>query len=156
MATGDGSRKLVAENRRARYEYLIEETFEAGIVLQGSEVKALRAGRANIGEAYATSDRGELYLINSHIEEYAQAGRFNHEARRPRKLLMHAREIARLIGSVEREGMTLVPLKLFFNPRGIAKVEIGLAKGKKLHDKRESEKKRDWDRQKARLMREKG
>jgi SsrA-binding protein len=150
------SRKLVAENRKARFNYDIEERLEAGIALKGSEVKSLRAGRANIAESYASEEGGELYLVNAHIAEYAGAARDGHAPTRPRKLLLHAREIARLIGGIHRQGMTLVPLKLYFNARGIAKVELGLAKGKKLHDKRETEKTRDWERQKRRLMREKG
>jgi SsrA-binding protein len=150
-------RKIVADNRRARFNYEIGEAIEAGIALQGSEVKSLREGKANIGESYVSPHGGEMWLINAHIPEYRQAGPFNnHEPRRPRKLLMHKREIGRLIGSVDREGMTIVPLKLYFNHRGIAKVEIALARGKKLHDKRETEKKRDWQREKARLLREKG
>ena len=156
MAPKRESGKLVAENRKARFNYDIEERLEAGIALKGSEVKSLRAGRANIAESYATEQGGELYLINAHISEYAGAARDGHAPARPRKLLLHAREIARLIGAVNRQGMTLVPLKLYFNVRGIAKVELGLAKGKKLHDKRDTEKKRDWERQKGRLMREKG
>lgn len=152
----DPARRFVAENRKARHNYEILETFEAGIALQGSEVKSLREGKANIAESYASAERGEIYLINSSIQEYRQANRFNHDERRPRKLLMHKREIARLIGAIEREGMTLVPLKLYFNDRGIAKVQLALARGKKLHDKRETEKKRDWNRQKARLLRERG
>ncbi|HEY6670160.1 MAG TPA: SsrA-binding protein SmpB [Methyloceanibacter sp.] len=148
--------KLVAENRKARFNYEIEEKLEAGIALVGSEVKSLRAGKANIAEAYATDERGELYLINAHISEYAGAARNGHAPLRPRKLLLHAREIARLLGAIQRQGMTLIPLKLYFNARGIAKVELGLGKGKKLHDKRDTEKKRDWDRQKGRVMREKG
>jgi SsrA-binding protein len=148
--------KLVAENRKARFNYEIEEKLEAGIALVGSEVKSLRAGKANIAEAYATDERGELYLINAHISEYARAARNGHAPLRPRKLLLHAREIARLLGAIRRQGMTLIPLKLYFNARGIAKVELGLGKGKKLHDKRDTEKKRDWDRQKGRVMREKG
>ena len=150
-------RRIVADNRKARFNYELGEAVEAGIALQGSEVKSLREGRANIGEAYVSPERGEMWLINAHIPEYRQAGPFNnHEPRRPRKLLMHKREIGRLIGSVEREGMTIVPLRLYFNQRGIAKLEIALARGKKLHDKRETEKKRDWQREKARLLREKG
>jgi SsrA-binding protein len=149
-------RRTVAENRKARHNYDIIETFEAGIALEGSEVKSLREGKANIAESYASPENGELYLINSSIQEYKQANRFNHEERRPRKLLMHKREIARLIGATEREGMTLVPLKLYFNPRGVAKVQVALAKGRKLHDKREAEKARDWQRQKARILRERG
>ena len=156
MAPKRESSKLVAENRKARFNYDIEEKLEAGIVLTGSEVKSLRAGRANIAESYATEEGGELYLINAHIAEYAGAARDGHAPTRPRKLLLHAPEIARLIGAVNRQGMTLVPLKLYFNARGIAKVQLGLAKGKKLHDKRDTEKKRDWERQKGRLMREKG
>ena len=156
MAPKRESGKLVAENRKARFNYDIEERLEAGIALKGSEVKSLRAGRANIAESYATEQGGELYLVNAHISEYAGAARDGHAPTRPRKLLLHAREIARLIGAVNRQGMTLVPLKLYFNARGIAKVELGLAKGKKLHDKRDTEKKRDWERQKGRLMREKG
>ncbi len=157
MSKKDGpARRVVAENRKARHNYDIVETFEAGIALEGSEVKSLREGKANIAESYASPEDGELYLINSSIQEYKQANRFNHEERRPRKLLMHKREIARLIGATEREGMTLVPLKLYFNDRGIAKVELALAKGRKMHDKREAEKSRDWQRQKARLLRERG
>lgn len=149
-------RKVIAENRRARHNYTIEENFEAGLQLTGSEVKSLRAGKANIAEAYASPEGDEIYLINANIPEYAQSGqRDNHEPRRQRKLLMHRREINRLIGAAQREGMTLVPLRLYFNERGIAKIEIGLGKGKKLHDKRETQKERDWQRQKARLMREK-
>ena len=148
--------KLVAENRKARFNYDIEEKLEAGIALLGSEVKSLRTGKANIADSYAASEGGELYLINAHIAEYTQAGRANHEPTRRRKLLVHRREMGRLAGAIKKEGMTLVPLKLYFNARGIAKVELGLGKGKKLHDKRETEKKRDWDRQKGRLMREKG
>jgi SsrA-binding protein len=129
--------------------------FEAGIVLTGSEVKSMRAGKTSIAESYATSRDGELWLLNSNISEYKQAGRFNHEPKRPRKLLLHQRQINKLIGAVEREGMTVVPLKIYFNDKGRAKVEIALAKGKKLHDKRESEKKRDWTRERGRLMRQK-
>ncbi len=156
MAEKGGNRRVVAENRRARFDYEIEDTFEAGLVLEGSEVKSLRAGKANIAESYASEEGGELYLINAYIPEYAQAGRQNHEPRRPRKLLLHKREANKLIGAVQREGMTLVPLKLYFNDRGIAKLSLALGRGKKIHDKRETERKRDWQRQKARLMREKG
>jgi len=152
----ESARRVVAENRKARHNYDILERFEAGIALEGSEVKSLREGKANIAESYASPEDGELYLINSSIQEYKQANRFNHEERRPRKLLMHKREIARLIGATEREGMTLVPLRLYFNDRGIAKVELALAKGRKQHDKREAEKQKDWQRQKARLLRERG
>ena len=152
----EGTRKLVAENRKARFNYEISETFEAGLALQGTEVKSLRRGKANIGDAYAGPSGDELFLFNVHIPEYLEANRFNHETRRPRKLLLHRREINRLIGATQREGMTIVPLRLYFNPKGIAKVELGLARGKKLHDKRETEKKRDWERERGRLMREKG
>ena len=152
----DAPRRSVAENRKARYEYEISDTFEAGIVLTGSEVKSLRAGKANIAESYATEEGGEIYIINANIQAYKEANRFNHEERRPRKLLLHKREISKLIGAIQREGMTLIPLRLFFNDKGRAKLDIGLAKGKKLHDKRQTEKNRDWDRQKARLLREKG
>jgi len=148
--------KVVAENRKARFNYEIGETFEAGIVLTGSEVKSLRAGKATIAEAYADARDGELWLINSNIPEYLQAGRFNHAPKRPRKLLLHEREINKLVGAVEREGMTIVPLKLYFNERGRAKVEIALGRGKKLHDKRETDRKRSWDRERGRLMRLKG
>jgi len=147
--------KLVADNRRARFNYEIGETFESGIVLTGSEVKSLRAGKATIGESYADSRGGEMWLINSNIPEYQQAGRFNHLPKRPRKLLLHQRQINKLAGAVEREGMTVVPLKLYFNERGRAKVEIALARGKKLHDNRETLKKRSWDRERGRLLRQK-
>jgi SsrA-binding protein len=150
------NRKLIAENRRARHDYFIEETIEAGIQLLGTEVKSLRAGRANIAESYASPERGELWLINAHIPEYPPAGQFNHEPRRPRKLLVRARELKKLIGAVEREGRTLAPLKLYFNERGVAKLELALAKGKKAHDKRAATKDREWKRQQSRLLREKG
>src|SRR5262245_50723321 len=136
--------KVVADNRKARFNYLIGETFEAGIVLSGSEVKSMRTGKASIGESYAAARDGELWLYNSNISEYRQAGRFNHAPKRPRKLLLHRRQINKLIGAVEREGMTVVPLKLYFNVKGRAKIEIALARGKKLHDKRETERKRSW------------
>ena len=148
--------KVVADNRKARFNYEIGETIEAGVSLTGSEVKSLRNGRANIGESYAATRDGELWLYNSNISEYKQAGRFNHAPKRPRKLLLHRRQINKLIGAVEREGMTVVPLKIYFNDKGRAKVEIALARGKKLHDKRQTEKKRDWQREKGRLMRQKG
>jgi SsrA-binding protein len=156
MAEGLNGGPPVAQNRRARREYIIEETLEAGIVLQGTEVKSLRAGKASLGEAYAGPKDGDIYLINCTIQEYPNAGKFNHEPRRPKKLLLHKRERDRLLGAVKREGVTLVPLKIYFNRRGIAKLEIGLAKGRKQHDKRQLEKSRDWQRQKARLMRNKG
>lgn len=148
--------KIIAEHRRARYDYLIEETLEAGIQLTGTEVKALREGRANIAESYASAERGELYLINSHIPPYGPASQFNHEPRRPRKLLVSKRQLNRLKGAVEREGRTVVPLKMYFNDRGLAKLEIALAKGKKAHDKREATKDRDWKRDQARLMKDRG
>jgi SsrA-binding protein len=148
--------KLIADNRRARFNYEIGETFEAGLVLTGSEVKSMRAGKASIAEAYAAARDGELWLYNSNVAEYTQAGRFNHLPKRPRKLLLHRRQINKLIGAVEREGMTLVPLKLYFNDKGRAKVEIALVRGKKLHDKRETERKRSWERERGRLMRQKG
>lgn len=148
--------KVIAENRRARYEYALEDAIEAGIQLTGTEVKSLRNGKAMIAESYASAEDGELFLINSHIPEYLQANRFNHSERRPRKLLVHRRELNRLIGATQREGMTIVPLRMYFNDRGMAKVAIALGKGKKLHDKRETEKKRDWQRQKGRIMREHG
>lgn len=148
--------KIIAEHRRARYDYLIEETLEAGIQLTGTEVKALREGRANIAESYASAERGELFLINSHIPPYGPASQFNHEPRRPRKLLVSKRQLNKLKGAVEREGRTVVPLKMYFNDRGLAKLEIALAKGKKAHDKREATKDRDWKRDQARLMKDRG
>jgi len=148
-------RKFVARNRRAAHDYFIDERFEAGLALQGTEVKSLRAGRANINEAYASESGGELYLINATIPEYSAGNIFNHEPRRARKLLLHRREISKLIGAIRRQGQTLVPLSLYFNPRGIAKVELGLARGKKAYDKRASIKERDWQREKERLLREK-
>ncbi len=156
MAKASTARRPAAENRRARRNYEIGQTYEAGIALTGTEVKSLRSGRANISDAYAGEQGGELWLFNAYLPEYLQANRFNHETRRPRKLLLHRKEISRLIGAVDREGMTLVPLKIYFNDRGRAKVELAVARGRKLHDKRESEKRRSWDREKARLMREKG
>ena len=149
------NRRVVAQNRKARFNYHIGETFEAGIALSGSEVKSLRSGKATIAESYADARAGEIWLVNANIPEYAQAGPFTHAPKRPRKLLLHARQINRLVGAVEREGMTIVPLKLYFNKRGRAKVEIALARGKKLHDKRDTEKKRDWQRERGRLMRQK-
>jgi SsrA-binding protein len=147
--------KVVADNRRARYDYELLQFFEAGIELIGSEVKSLRTGTTNLGEAYATvSKKGELFLINSNIPEYREANRFNHEPKRPRRLLLHRKEIDKLASGIEREGLTIVPLKIFFNPFGRAKVDIALARGKKLHDKRETIKDRDWNREKSRLMRE--
>ncbi len=148
--------KLIAENRRARYDYFIEEVFEAGLVLTGSEVKSLREGRANIAESYASAEGEAIVLINADIPPFKHGNRFNHEPRRPRKLLLHKKEIGKMMGAVRREGQTLIPLKLYFNDKGLAKLELGIAKGKKLHDKREAAADRDWQRDKARLMREKG
>jgi len=155
-AKQESNHKVVADNRKARFHYEIGDTFEAGIVLTGSEVKSLRAGKATIAESYADARGGELWLINSNIPEYLQASRFNHAPKRARKLLLQKREINRLVGAVEREGMTIVPLKLYFNEKGRAKIEIALARGKKLHDKRETLKKRSWERERGRLMRMKG
>jgi SsrA-binding protein len=148
--------RVVADNRKARFHYEIGETFEAGIALTGSEVKSLRQGKAAIAESYAGARGGELWLYNANIPEYLQASRFNHAPKRARKLLLHKRQINKLVGAVEREGMTVVALKLYFNERGRAKVQIALARGKKLHDKRETEKKRSWERERGRLMRTKG
>ncbi|MGB7431911.1 MAG: SsrA-binding protein SmpB [Ahrensia sp.] len=147
---------LIAENRKARYNFEILETFEAGMMLHGTEVKSLRNGEANIAESYASYEGGEMWLINSYVPEYLEANRFNHEPRRRRKLLLHAREIVKLANGVDREGMTIVPLRLYFNDRGMAKLQLGLAKGKKVHDKRETEKNRDWQRDKARILKENG
>ncbi len=148
--------KVAAENRRARFNYEIGETFEAGIALTGTEVKALRSGKATIAESYADTRGGELWLINANIPEYMQGGRFNHAPKRPRRLLLHKRQIDKLSGAVDREGMTIVPLKIYFNEKGRAKLEIAVAKGKKLHDKRETDRKRSWDRERSRLLRNKG
>jgi SsrA-binding protein len=148
--------RTVADNRKARFHYEILDTYEAGISLTGTEVKSLRSGKATIGESYAGPSGEELFLFNAYIPEYLQANRFNHEPRRPRKLLLHRREIDKLIGASQREGFSVIPLRIFFNDRGRAKVELGLGRGKKLHDKRETEKKRDWDRERGRLMRDKG
>ena len=148
--------KTVAENRRARFDYHIEETFEAGIALTGTEVKSLRFGEGSISEAYAEIKGNECWLVNSNVPEFSHGNRFNHEPKRPRKLLLHEREIARLHGAVERKGMSLVPLSVYFNSRGRAKVELALAKGKQTHDKRASIKERDWKRDQARIMRERG
>jgi SsrA-binding protein len=150
-------RRVIAENRRARYEYSIEDVYEAGIALTGTEVKALRAGQANIAESYASPEQGGIFLINAYIPEYKAAGAFfQHDPRRARRLLLHKREVHKLVVATERQGMTIVPLELYFNPKGRAKLKLALAQGKKLHDRREAEAKRDWQRQKARLMREKG
>lgn len=152
----DPNNRTVAENRKARFSYEVLDTIETGLVLTGTEVKSLRQGQANIQESYASAEGGEIWLINSYLPEYLQANRFNHEPRRRRKLLVSKREMAKLSQSVEREGMTLVPLKIYFNDRGRAKLLLAIARGKKLHDKRETEKQRDWARDKARLMRAKG
>lgn len=146
--------KIIAENRRARFDYFIESDLEVGIVLTGSEVKSLRTGQSNIAESYASVEEGELWLINSHIASYKQAGIFGHEERRKRKLLVSRRELARFWQAVGREGMTLVPLVMYFNDRGRVKLKIGVAKGKKVADKRETEAKRDWNRQKQRLLKQ--
>jgi len=152
----DDDRKIVADNRKARFSYYIVSSLEAGLVLAGSEVKSLRTGKATISESYAQAKDGEIFLINAYIPEYNKAARFGHEPRRVRKLLVRKTEIKKLSVAIQREGMTLIPLKLYFTPKGIAKLELGIAKGKKTHDKRETEKKRDWARDKARLMRDKG
>ena len=156
MASEQPKTKLIAENRRARYDYFLEDFIEAGIQLLGTEIKSLRAGRANIAESYAAVEGREIVLINADIPPYQQAYRFNHEPRRHRKLLLHRKQIDKLIGAVQREGRTIIPVKLYLNEAGKAKLEIALAKGKKLHDKRENEAARDWQRDKARLMRDKG
>ena len=155
-AANPANRKTISDNRKARHEYLVEDVFEAGIELLGSEVKALRLGRANIAEAYVSPEGDGLVLLNAHIPEYAAANRQNHEPKRPRRLLMHKREMEKLAGAVQRKGLTIIPLKMYFNDRGRAKLEIALAKGKNAQDKREANKARDWARDKARLMREKG
>jgi len=148
--------KVVAENRRARFDYAIEDDLECGIILEGSEVKSLRQGAANIAESYAAVEDGELWLINAHIAPYEQAKTFGHDERRKRKLLVSKKELSRLWNETQRKGLTLVPLVLYFNHRGIAKIKIGIAKGKKTHDKRETAAKRDWNRQKQRLLKEHG
>lgn len=148
--------KTVAENRRARYEYFLEDSFEAGIALTGTEVKSLRFGEGSIAEAYAEVKGEEAWLVNANIPEFSHGNRYNHEPKRPRKLLLHAREIDKLRAGVERNGMTLIPLSIYFNPRGRAKVELALARGKKLHDKRATEKERDWKREAARVLRSHG
>lgn len=157
MAKAETDRKVVAQNRRARFDYFIEDTVEAGIMLLGTEVKSLRSGKASIVESYAGDQNGELFLVNAYIPEYGQAGQyFQHETKRPRKLLVRKRELARMLTAIQREGMTLIPMSIYFNDRGKAKVELGIAKGKKKGDKREAEKARDWQRDKARLMRARG
>ena len=153
----DENGRTVAQNRRARFDYFIDETLEAGIVLVGTEVKSLRSGRASINESYAGEQSGELFLVNAFIPEYGQAGRWlQHETKRPRKLLVKRRELAKLLSAIRRDGVTIVPMSVYFNVRGIAKVRLGLARGKRKSDKRETEKERDWQRDKARLMRDRG
>jgi SsrA-binding protein len=149
-------KKVVAENRRARFDYAIEEVFEAGIALTGTEVKSLRFGEGSIAESYAEVKDGEVQLINSNIPEFSHGNRHNHEPKRPRKLLLNGREIEKLFGAVARQGMTLVPLSIYFNSRGRAKVELALARGRKLHDKREHEKEKDWKKEQGRLLRQHG
>jgi SsrA-binding protein len=148
--------KIVADNRRAKFDYAIEDKFEAGLQLQGTEVKALRAGEGSIGESYAEIRDGQCWLVNANIPEFSHGNRNNHEPKRPRKLLLHQREISKLLGAVERKGMTLVPMSIYFNSRGRAKVELALAKGRQAHDKRDYIKDRDWQRDKARIMRDRG
>ena len=150
------TQKLIAENRRARFDYFLEETFEAGMVLTGTEVKALRLGRANIAESYASAENGDIMLVNAYIPEYGPANRFNHEPRRPRKLLLHRKQIDKLAGAVNRDGRTIIPTRLYFDDKGRAKLELALAKGKKQHDKREVEASRDWKREQGRLLRDRG
>ena len=149
-------KKVVAENRRARFDYSIEQVFEAGIALQGTEVKSLRFGEGSIAESYAEVKDGQVWLINSNVPEFSHGNRFNHEPKRPRKLLLHEREINKMHGAVNRQGMTLVPLSIYFNTRGRAKVELALAKGRKAHDKREHIKEQDWKREAARLLKDRG
>jgi SsrA-binding protein len=156
MARPPSTSKTVADNRKARFNYEIVDTYEAGIALTGTEVKSLREGKANIGDSHAGPSGDEFFLFNAYIPEYLQANRFNHETRRPRRLLLHRRQINKLLGATQREGFTVIPLKIYFNEKGRAKVELGLGRGKKLHDKREAEKERSWNREKSRLMRDKG
>jgi SsrA-binding protein len=156
MAEAAKKQKLIAENRRARFDYFLEDSVEAGISLTGSEVKSLREGKANIAESYASAEGREIVLVNAYIPEYGPANRFNHEPRRPRKLLLHRRQIDRMLASVHREGRTIIPTRLYWDEKGRAKLELCMAKGKKLHDKRATEADRDWKRDQARLMREKG
>ncbi|WP_319485574.1 SsrA-binding protein SmpB [uncultured Cohaesibacter sp.] len=152
----DPNNRVVAENRKARHDYEFGDVVEAGLLLTGTEVKSLRTGKATIAESYASDENGEIVLINANIPEYDQGNRFNHDPRRPRKLLLHKREIAKMSQAVQRDGMTIVPLKLYFNDKGIAKLAVAVARGKKNYDKRQDAKKRDWQRDKARLMRDKG
>lgn len=148
------ARQYAAQNRKARHDYFIDDTYEAGVALAGTEVKSLRAGRGNLADAYAAEEGGELWMVNAYIPEYSAGSHFNHEPKRKRKLLLHKRELAKLFIAVQQKGMTIVPLSIYFNDRGIAKVELGLARGKRQYDKRDTEKKRDWERQKARIVRE--
>ena len=150
------SGKLIAENRRARFDYFLEEKFEAGLILTGSEVKSLRLGKANIAESYAGGDGRDLMLVNAYIPEYGPANRFNHEPRRPRRLLLHRKQIDKLLGAVRRDGRTIVPTRLYWNEKGLAKLELALAKGKSAPDKRHTEAERDWKREQGRLMRDRG
>jgi len=152
----DPNNKIAAENRKARFAYEVVDTVEAGLVLTGSEVKSLREGHANIQESYASMEGGEIWLINSYLPEYLQGNRFNHEPRRRRKLLLNKKEMAKLGQAVERQGMTMVPLKIYFNDRGRAKLLLALARGKNLADKRQTSKERDWAREKSRLLKERG
>ncbi len=156
QAKSDPNYKVIAENRRARFDYAIEDDIECGIVLEGSEVKSLRAGGSNIADSYAAVEEGELWLVNSYIAPYEQAKTFKHEERRRRKLLVSRKQLADLWNATQRKGMTLVPLVMYFNHKGRVKLKIGIAKGKKLHDKRETQAKRDWSRQKQRLMKDHG
>lgn len=156
MSATPPKQKTIAENRRARFDYFLEDVVEAGIVLLGTEIKALRDGRANIAESYAAVEGDEIILVNADIPPYKQANRFNHEPRRHRKLLLHRKQIDRMIGAVQRNGQTIIPLRLYLNEQGKAKLELAIAKGKKLHDKREASAERDWQRDKARLLRDKG
>ncbi len=156
LSKDDSNYKVVSDNRRARYDYEIGDVYEAGLVLTGTEVKSLRSGKATIAESYASAEKGELFLINATIPEYGHGNRFNHEPKRPRKILMKAREIARLTQGIQREGMTLVPLKVYFNEKGRAKLTLAIGRGKKLHDKRATEKERDWNREKSRVLRDRG
>jgi SsrA-binding protein len=148
--------KLIAENRRARFDYFLEDRIEAGLILTGTEVKSLREGKAQIADSYASAEGREMVLINAYIAEYGKANRFNHEPRRHRKLLLHRRQIDKLLAAIQREGKTIVPTRLYFNDKGLVKLELALAKGKKLHDKRATEADRDWKRDQGRLMRDRG
>ncbi len=150
------ARKVIAQNRKARHEYTLEDRIETGIMLTGTEVKSLRKGRASIQESYASDENGTITLINAHIPEYPMASRFNHDPRRSRKLLLHKRQIRRLLGAISKKGVTLIPLSLYFNERGLVKCELGIAQGKKKYEKREAEKERDWKRQKERILKDNG